>query len=62
MRAVQDPSDLADHDHVILARMLADAERLCGTRDALMVGQYKHLHGRIAALVEITRPMQEAGA
>jgi len=47
---------------VILARMLADAERLCGTRDALMVGQYKHLHGRIAALVEITRPTQEAGA
>jgi hypothetical protein len=61
VRPVQDLSDPADRDHAILARMLADAERLCGTRDALMVGQYKHLRGRIAALIEITRA-QEAGA
>jgi hypothetical protein len=61
VKPVQDLSDPADRDHMILARMLADAERLCGTRDALMVGQYRHLRGRIAALIEITRA-QEAGA
>jgi hypothetical protein len=62
VRPVPDLSDPADRDHMILARMLADAERLCGTCDALMAGQYKHLRGRIAALVEMTRSAQEAGA
>jgi hypothetical protein len=43
--------------------MLADAETLCGTGDALLVGQYRHLRGRIAALVELTAPIdREEGA
>jgi hypothetical protein len=37
--------------------MLADAESLCGTRDALLAGQFRHLRGRIAALVELTMPI-----
>jgi hypothetical protein len=37
--------------------MLADAESLCGTRDALLAGQYRFPRGRIAALVELTVPI-----
>jgi hypothetical protein len=37
--------------------MLADAEGLCSTRDALLAGQYRFLRGRIAALVELTMPI-----
>jgi len=37
--------------------MLADAESLCSTRDALLAGQYRFLRGRIAALVELTLPI-----
>lgn len=37
--------------------MLADAESLCGTRDALLASQYRFLRGRIAALVELTLPI-----
>jgi hypothetical protein len=37
--------------------MLADAEDLCSTRDALLAGQYHHLRARITALVELTRPV-----
>jgi hypothetical protein len=45
-----------EDEHVILARMLADAERLCRTSDPLLVGQAAQLRGRIAALVEIATP------
>ncbi len=40
-------------DDLILARMAADAERLCASADELMVGQYRHLLDRIRALIEI---------
>ena len=47
---------------MILARMLADADSLCGTRDALLAGQYRYLRGRIAALVELTMPVDREEA
>jgi hypothetical protein len=63
VRKAQDAADAEVREHVILARMLADAETLCGTGDALLVGQYQHLRGRIAALVELTAPIdREEGA
>ena len=37
--------------------MLADADSLCATRDALLAGQYRYLRGRIAALIELTMPV-----
>lgn len=49
-----------DQDHLILLRMLEDARQLCFSPDALLVGQYQHLHGRIAALVEQTLPIATA--
>jgi hypothetical protein len=49
-------SESGESDHVILLRMLEDAKRLCLTGDALLVGQYHHLQGRIAALLEVTSP------
>jgi hypothetical protein len=52
-----DAADATARDHLILSRMLADAEDLCSTRDALLAGQYHHLRGRITALVELTRPV-----
>ncbi|MGA8653303.1 MAG: hypothetical protein WB677_22300 [Xanthobacteraceae bacterium] len=57
MRRTPDATDAAVRDHLILSRMLADAESLCSTRDALLAGQYRHLRGRIAALVELTMPL-----
>lgn len=63
MRNAYDAADAAARDHLILSRMLADAEVLCGTRDALLAGQYHHLRGRIAALIELTVPIDhEEGA
>jgi hypothetical protein len=38
--------------------MLSDAENLCHTDDALLVGQYCHLRGRIAALIELMAPIE----
>ena len=43
-----------DEDAVLRA-MLADAERLCATGDALLKGQYDHLRARIDALIELRR-------
>ena len=43
-----------DEDAVLRA-MLADAERLCATDDALLKGQYEHLRARIDALIELRR-------
>jgi hypothetical protein len=57
VRRTQDAADAAVRDHLILSRMLADAESLCATPDALLAGQYRHLRGRIAALVELTMPI-----
>jgi hypothetical protein len=57
VRKTHDAADATVRDHLILSRMLADAESLCGTRDALLAGQYRHLCGRIAALVELTMPI-----
>ena len=55
MTNTRDAADATAREHLILLRMLADAEGLCSTRDALLAGQYRHLCGRIAALVELTR-------
>ena len=60
-------ADALDLDEIESARIvleaLADAEVLCGTRDALLAGQYHHLRGRIAALIELTVPIDhEEGA
>jgi hypothetical protein len=49
--------DATGRDHLILSKMLADVEVLCGTCDALLAGQYRFLRGRIAALVELTTPI-----
>ena len=57
MRRTQESADAAVRDHLILSRMLADAESLCGTGDALLAGQYRFLCGRIAALLELTTPI-----
>jgi hypothetical protein len=57
VRRAQDVTDAAVRDHLILSRMLADADSLCGTPDALLAGQFRHLRGRIAALVELTMPI-----
>lgn len=57
MRRTPDVTDAAVRDRLILSRMLADADVLCGTRDALLVGQYRFLRGRIAALIELTTPI-----
>jgi hypothetical protein len=37
----------------LLAAMLQAAEQLCGSPDALMVGQYRHLRERIRALIAV---------
>lgn len=50
-------ADAAARDYHILARMLADSEDLCRSSDALLVGQYRHLRGRIVALMELTMPV-----
>ena len=53
---VRESADQTAHDYQILSRMLADADDLCGSGDAFLVGQYHHLRGRIAALLDITIP------
>ena len=45
-------TERSDEDR-ILAEMLRAAERLCETADALMSGQYRHLHDRIRALIAL---------
>ena len=41
------------NDDAILANMLAEAERLCASEDALLKGQYEFLKDRIRALIEL---------
>lgn len=62
MRNAPDAADAIGRDYATLSRMLADAETLCGTHDALLAGQYRHLHGRIAALLALTLPSDGAEA
>lgn len=49
-------------EDAILAAMLCDAERLCATSDALLAGQYEHLHARVSALIEIRKCLQVGSA
>jgi hypothetical protein len=49
-------------DDAILAEMLRQSERLCESTDALLVGQYRHLHDRIRALIELRECMRPAKA
>ncbi len=58
MRQANHATDPSERDYQILSRMLSDAESLCHTQDALLVGQYCHLRGRIAALVALMAPVQ----
>jgi len=48
--------DSMETEYIILKRIMADADKLCRTEDAFMLGQYRHLRGRVAALIEMTRP------
>lgn len=57
MRHAHDAAAAPGRDHIVLSRMLADADSLCATRDALLAGQYRYLRGRIAALLELTMPV-----
>jgi hypothetical protein len=52
-------SDRPDED-AILAEMLALAEQLAATDDALMAGQYDYLRARVAALIELRGAGAEA--
>lgn len=46
--------DNADQGHrEILAAMLENAEVLCRSGDALLVGQYEYLRARIRAIMEL---------
>jgi len=56
VRNAPDTADAIGRDYATLSRMLADADTLCGTNDALLAGQYRHLRGRIAALLELALP------
>jgi hypothetical protein len=58
LRNASHATNPSTRDYQILSRMLSDAESLCHTQDALLVGQYCHLRGRIAALVELMAPIE----
>ncbi|MDO8878228.1 MAG: hypothetical protein Q8M24_17180 [Pseudolabrys sp.] len=60
MRNAKEVADPTARDHATLSRMLADADTLCGTQDALMAGQYRFLRGRIAALLALATPVDSA--
>ena len=42
-----------EEEGCLLREMLAIADRLAASQDALMTGQYIHLRARIAALIEL---------
>jgi hypothetical protein len=42
-----------EEELALLRRIEMQAARLLDTPDALMAGQYRHLHGRISALIAI---------
>jgi hypothetical protein len=60
VRNTHDTGSAMPRDYAILSRMLADADDLCGTQDALLAGQYRHLRGRIAALLDLVAPLGNA--
>ena len=62
MRNAHDAAAAPGRDHIVLSRMLADVDSLCATRDALLAGQYRYLRGRIAALLELTMPVDGSEA
>lgn len=62
MRNAKDAADPTARDYATLSRMLADADTLCGTQDALLAGQYRFLRGRIAALLVLATPIENVEA
>jgi len=56
VRKPESPINPAESEYIVLKRIMADADKLCRTDDAFMLGQYRHLRGRVAALIEMTRP------
>ena len=56
MKTSEDSIAPMERDYVVLTRMMSDAEQLCRSDDPFMLGQYRHLRGRVAALIEMTRP------
>jgi hypothetical protein len=56
VRKPENSSNPAESEYIVLKRIMADADKLCRTDDAFMLGQYRHLRGRVAALIEMTRP------
>lgn len=62
MRNAKDLVDPTARDYATLSRMLADANTLCHTQDALMAGQYRFLRGRIAALLAVATPIDSVEA
>jgi hypothetical protein len=56
MRKPASSVDPTETEYIVLKRIMADADKLCRTDDAFMLGQYRHLRGRVAALIEMTRP------
>lgn len=49
-------TESAMDEDALLAEMLALAERLCASGDALMAGQYAHLKARVEALIALREP------
>jgi len=49
-------------DGALLAEMLALAERLAKSEDALLAGQYAYLRARVAALIELRSFGEEIAA
>lgn len=47
-------------EDALLDQMLALAEQLCASDDALMAGQYAHLRARIEALIALREPARAA--
>ena len=56
MRKSASSVDPAETEYIVLKRIMADTDKLCRTEDVFMLCQYRHLRGRVAALIEMTRP------
>ena len=44
---------MPEDEGALLLEMLAIADRLAASEDALLAGQYAHLRARVAALIEL---------
>ena len=53
---------MSEDEDALLAQMLALAERLATSEDALLAGQYAYLRARVAALIELRSFATEAAA